>query len=216
MSIKCGSCKGTHDSIDNVRRCYAAWRGAPAGSRPATDAEVQASRDRYAPPQPQGGSYNNGGRSHQPATPNQRRYIADLRAQKGLDPLGFTGTKSQASTEIDRLKGLPDYNKPVQRTYPTPLVPDGRYAVRGDDGVVKFYKVKNGYRRVFVEVYASDARYPIDNAKTRLGILEVINADVDGAAVLFGTELGRCYRCGRTLTDETSRALGIGPDCRSK
>jgi len=29
----------------------------------------------------------------------------------------------------------------------------------------------------------------------------------------FGREIGRCGCCGRQLTDETSRARGIGPDC---
>jgi hypothetical protein len=32
----------------------------------------------------------------------------------------------------------------------------------------------------------------------------------------YGREIGRCYRCNRTLTDAVSRSLGIGPDCRSK
>lgn len=32
----------------------------------------------------------------------------------------------------------------------------------------------------------------------------------------FGQNMGRCGSCGRTLTDETSRAYGIGPDCRNK
>lgn len=32
----------------------------------------------------------------------------------------------------------------------------------------------------------------------------------------FGQEIGRCGCCGRSLTDETSRARGIGPDCASK
>ncbi|MES2342166.1 MAG: DUF6011 domain-containing protein [Pseudomonadota bacterium] len=28
--------------------------------------------------------------------------------------------------------------------------------------------------------------------------------------------MGECGRCGRTLTDEASRAAGIGPVCASK
>jgi len=32
----------------------------------------------------------------------------------------------------------------------------------------------------------------------------------------FGRELGNCYVCGRTLTDEASRAAGIGPVCASR
>jgi hypothetical protein len=35
------------------------------------------------------------------------------------------------------------------------------------------------------------------------------------AQVLFGQEIGRCGKCGKTLTDEESRAAGIGPVCRA-
>lgn len=34
-------------------------------------------------------------------------------------------------------------------------------------------------------------------------------------AKLFGLLVGHCYRCGKTLTDEVSRAYGIGPECKS-
>jgi uncharacterized protein DUF6011 len=34
--------------------------------------------------------------------------------------------------------------------------------------------------------------------------------------VRYGQELGECGHCGRTLTDEASRAAGIGPVCASK
>lgn len=33
---------------------------------------------------------------------------------------------------------------------------------------------------------------------------------------LFGREIGRCGRCGRHLTDEQSRAIGLGAECASK
>jgi hypothetical protein len=36
------------------------------------------------------------------------------------------------------------------------------------------------------------------------------------AQALYGRELGVCGACGRHLTDETSRALGLGPECASK
>jgi len=64
-----------------------------------------------------------------------------------------------------------------------------------------------------VDVWASDARYPIKAVPEKLRILKAIIADPD-AGPRFGREIGRCYVCGRTLTDETSRALGIGPVCR--
>lgn len=98
-------------------------------------------------------------------------------------------------------------------------VPAGRYAVERD-GVLKFYRVSKGKGqwagRTFLEIQASDDRHPIRNAKVREEILAQIAENPEEAATRYGVELGSCYRCGRTLTDETSRALGIGPDCRSK
>lgn len=36
------------------------------------------------------------------------------------------------------------------------------------------------------------------------------------AQQLFGQTVGSCARCGRSLTDQISRAAGLGPECRSK
>jgi hypothetical protein len=47
--------------------------------------------------------------------------------------------------------------------------------------------------------------------------LEAIQADGPFyAAQTYGRNIGRCGRCNRHLTDETSRALGLGPDCAAK
>ena len=40
--------------------------------------------------------------------------------------------------------------------------------------------------------------------------------EIDDAQKAFADNLGRCFRCGRTLTDEVSRARGIGSDCAEK
>lgn len=100
-------------------------------------------------------------------------------------------------------------------------VPAGRYALRGEDGVVKFYRLDKptqgkwaGY--TFLKVQASDDLYPIRNKAEKARIIAEIGKDTLAAEQLYGRELGKCSRCGRTLTDETSRAYGIGPDCRNK
>lgn len=100
-------------------------------------------------------------------------------------------------------------------------VPDGRYAVRGEDGVVRFYRLatrKNGkgkgYQNIYV--YASDEQHQVPLKAHGAIRKQILSAGIDNAAKLFGTELGHCYRCGRSLTDETSRSLGIGPECIKK
>lgn len=102
----------------------------------------------------------------------------------------------------------------------TPDVPAGRYAVRGTDGEVKFYKIDKPTDgkwagRTFVSVQASDDLHPVRNHSQRVGILAAILVDVQGARKLYGQELGVCGDCGRTLTSEW-RKVGIGPVCSQK
>lgn len=98
-------------------------------------------------------------------------------------------------------------------------VAEGRYAVE-HEGVLKFFRITKGKGRwegrTFIEVQASDDRWPVRNPAKRQEILELIAENPVEAAVRYGVELGSCHRCGRTLTDATSRELGIGPDCRNK
>jgi len=52
---------------------------------------------------------------------------------------------------------------------------------------------------------------------TKFAALEaILELGPEGSALLYGRELGRCSRCNRHLTDETSRMFGMGPECRSK
>ena len=135
--------------------------------------------------------------------------------------------KQRVSQVIETLVALP-WKKDLSPRDPAMFdVPDGRYAVPktakqlagmeayspGEDGPLMFYSVKNGHSRTFVDVWASDTRYPVRNPAEVKRILEAIKADPD-AGPRFGREIGKCYVCGRTLTDELSRQLGIGPVCR--
>lgn len=113
---------------------------------------------------------------------------------------------------INRLSARPAEPKQVD-------VPEGRYAVENADGELRFYKVDRptegrwrGY--TFVNVQASDDLHPIRNRAERERILAAIGADVQGAMLRYGREIGKCGHCGRTLTNEESREYGIGPICR--
>lgn len=46
--------------------------------------------------------------------------------------------------------------------------------------------------------------------------LEAVLADPEAAVRRYGRELSHCGHCGAQLTDETSRAFGMGPKCRTK
>lgn len=165
-----------------------------------------------------------------PATTKQETFIEDLLSQVELTDdqsreawarleRGLTATT--ASRWIDRLLELRKQAKSQapERVRPQmPDVPAGRYAVEGDDGELRFYRVDRptegrwaGY--TFVRVQASDDLHRLPSRATEAGVLRKIAEDVRGAAIRYGREIGCCSRCGRTLTNNISRELGIGPVC---
>jgi hypothetical protein len=175
-------------------------------------------------------------------TPGQRRFMDDLVARlTALDPAtgqaareytergtregAWTpGREGNASKWIDRMIGKEGELKAQGRQAEAPAateVPDGRYAVE-EDGTLKFFHVRNGKPNtrwagfVFVDIQASDDTYPLKDRARKARVLASIAADLETASRRYGQELGVCGRCGRTLTDEESRAYGIGPICREK
>lgn len=111
--------------------------------------------------------------------------------------------------------------KPTQPPVdPWPTILEGRYAVLDPiDDELKFYRVdkpSSGKWKgmLFLKVYASDYTYPIKKIDLKNDILGRIAVDPIGAMARYGQEIGSCGVCGRTLTDELSRTLGIGPVCR--
>ena len=100
-------------------------------------------------------------------------------------------------------------------------VPAGRYALDNGNGSVRFYRVDRptegrwaGY--TFVKVQASDEEFNVKNRQERESILARIAVDPAASSKLYGIELGVCGVCGRTLTNDESRAAGIGPVCAAK
>lgn len=99
-------------------------------------------------------------------------------------------------------------------------VPAGRYALASERGV-RFYRVDRPTQgqwagRTFVKVQAGDVDHNIRNYNDRQAILREIAADPKEAMLRYGREIGSCGHCGRTLTNDESRAAGIGPICRGK
>jgi hypothetical protein len=159
-----------------------------------------------------------------PYTQAQAGLIKSLMGERNITPEQLVAvfperptTFSDASAVINWLKDQPV--KAVEAPT-TPQVRDGSYALRNEDGEVKFYKVNTGTRGkwkgfVFVSAQASDEEFPIRNRQAKVDILAAIAKDEKAALALYGQELGRCGRCGRTLTSEY-RKLGIGPICIDK
>ena len=128
------------------------------------------------------------------------------------------GRNGNASDWIGRMMAKVTELRAARPVAPaTATVEDGRYAVE-EDGVLKFFKVKNGNRPgfVFLDIQASDEWHAVRNVTRIREIVALIAQDPQAAMIRYGRELGECGRCGRTLTDEASRAAGIGPVCINK
>jgi hypothetical protein len=157
-------------------------------------------------------------------------------AKERVEKFARTNSAEIVAARIDWLEAQPvwrearDTNQPLRKRTPQPTgqnlpkvdVPEGRYAVTGEDGATKFYRVDRptegrwkGY--VFVKVQASDELHNVRSREARNSILAKIAADgIQEAMLRYGREIGKCGHCGRTLTNEESRAVGIGPVCRGK
>jgi hypothetical protein len=151
------------------------------------------------------------------------RAFQDGITERGTWTPGRTGN---ASEWISRMIAKVSELKAAAKVAAPPVTPaaevaDGRYAVE-EDGALKFFHVRNGKANtrwagfVFVDIQASDDTYPLKDRARKARVLASIAADLEAASRRYGQELGVCGRCGRTLTDEESRAYGIGPVCRDK
>lgn len=164
-----------------------------------------------------------------PITERQKAFIEKLLAERdttgtayeGWAPEWYRATSPMASSVIDFLLTLPvKGNVKVEQQQQLPDVPAGRYAVETEEGHLAFYRVDRPTEgawagRTFVKVQASDELHPVRGGAAA-SVLRKIAVDPAAASLRYGREIGSCGVCGRTLTDEDSRARGIGPICAEK
>ncbi len=74
--------------------------------------------------------------------------------------------------------------------------------------------VSNGVR--VCRVIGGHADQPLALEQGVEALKRLTDGDIVAACRTYGQHLGYCCRCGRHLTDEASRAAGIGPDCANK
>lgn len=125
-------------------------------------------------------------------------------------------SKKAASQIIDLFLNAPRKPREVVKNH---SVKDGRYAIK-IEGKVRFFHVNTpDYGRwighTFVGEQFGDIVESVRNKQFRDRVLVMIDKDVNASA-RYGQELGICGRCSRPLTTEESRAIGIGPICRTK
>lgn len=124
--------------------------------------------------------------------------------------------KRTASDAIDMLKRMPRQRSTAEApATETPTVPAGYYALpsTGDNDLVFYRVTHNAKWGVSVQQIVGGHADRFVARRNVPGIVERIAADVTGAGKRYADEIGCCYRCNRTLTDDESRARGIGPVC---
>lgn len=150
------------------------------------------------------------------ALSNERSTVAEDVAREWAERVDAR----EVSAKIDWLKTQPKIvNSGVgTRQYD---VPAGRYAVTGNDGQTVFVKVSRPTDgpfagKVFVNVQAGDELIRVSPAVRDALLAKIEQQGPAEASKRYGREIGSCGVCGRTLTDEESRAAGIGPVCAAK
>jgi hypothetical protein len=153
---------------------------------------------------------------------NSRVVPADAKAHltaqvvEGHETLG----KDKGHQAIDWLKKQPYVTKTVQAPAerPTFNVPDGRYALDSISGKneIVFYRVTKNRGFYNVSMQISDNWVKVDWTKAQSVLRRIENAGWKDAMLRYGRELEHCGHCGKALTDDESRARGIGPVCLAK
>jgi Family of unknown function (DUF6011) len=169
----------------------------------------------------------NARRVARPASDKQREFARSLaEAVHGDNAAEFLAAHEEEGTFLDSkatsalIDALLERKREMPRakaefvTVPEP----GYYAVEWA-GALRFYAVRKGKGkwegRTFLNRFRSDFQDRVYRAEQE-AVFEAILADPNAARMTFARETTHCYVCGRRLTDETSRELGIGPDCRGR
>jgi hypothetical protein len=199
-SIKCAHCKATHTSVDEVRRCAGQDESLAVASKAEREvqyaAAVAATSDPFAALEKAG-------------------YYED-----GLLAREVTAVRQPPKPALPAPS--PAKATPVRKVTQEEL-PAGRYALAGEDGVVRFYKVDHGSPRskrwagyVFLNGLLGSPgawREVRLSAAERNMIMAKLADDPQAAASLFGQKYRVCGNCLSPLSKPQSRAAGYGHDC---
>jgi hypothetical protein len=226
--IKCGNCHNTHGSVDEVRECHFPARTATRQSIAAAVASKS------------GASFRTTFVKHPEAEVTVPQ-LNKIRGLGGDMVYAAKLNRGDASDYIERLLAqketnpvLPQPQVDEQSKTLIPLdmlkvVPDGRYAARQDENdEYDFFRVsrpKSGRFKDAVKVQTQHSdllkemivlwpsgRVSVYSRGSEANFLLAI-LDPRSAGIRYGRHIGKCMKCGKTLTDNRSRYYGIGPDC---
>lgn len=139
--------------------------------------------------------------------------------------------QNDASKFIEQLKQLPWASKKAQETASEPVTEPGMYFANGGDTIYKVQKAVHGSGNLYAkelvveepdcggcangEPCGAGCKWTVKfvYAPGAIKRLKASDKMTYEQAREFGAVYGTCVNCGRTLTNELSIALGIGPVC---
>lgn len=126
-------------------------------------------------------------------------------------------TKAQASAFIEYAMTMPMLNR---KHAADEVIPEGLYAVEIDIEGLIFVKVEHGSGKwegwTFITRQVGSDFVRVNRRVADAAQAGIRKAGFKESSIRYGLELGHCGRCGRELTNEDSRAAGIGPICAGK
>ncbi len=205
--MKCGNCKGDHETVAQVKGCYGITAAPP---------EI------YIEPE---------GKPFTELSEKQYNYINTLRIQHGEKPflegyeqISATQSIGWAKWEIKRLLAIPKTSEASALEEKIRAIPEGRYAVESLTGNndFDFYKIDKPIEGqwagfTFVKMIVGGNNDIRVKGARRYDVLKAI-AEVghEIAALCYAKETNTCRFCGLQLTKYASRKLLCGPVCAEK
>lgn len=215
--IRYGRCRNSHETVIDVKTCYA---GDETSVRLVGRSSVNSRTDTALP-----------------ATTRQVNYVLDLARRRDITELSVG-----AGVTLDKIRDnvtaiecgepepfhviRPDASHLIGELLDCTLlpetwkitVPDGRYAVTLPvNSRLRFFHVtrtKTGSLKI--RERAGDVLHEKRFTEYRKIIEAILDTGVESAGRRYGRELGHCWKCGLTLTNQISRAFGEGPVCRDR
>lgn len=150
----------------------------------------------------------------QPATTRAwRPSTMSMNMNRAVEPVAKrTPTATPTATPTDPPRSIAALNELLA------TIPASRYALERKDGGIDFLEVKaiGRGRRLVVQLHGAPGSFRQQILSVRLqgfAALHILDHGTAASAKLFADQVGECARCGSPLTQDASRARGLGPKC---
>jgi len=196
-SIKCGNCRGTHESVQAVKSCYAGRKA--TATAPASGATYR--ENQYA------GSCALCGAT---VEPKAGRLLPKDAGQRGYDVLHLVGECPAPAGTVRRVVG------PTARDFSA--VVGGYYATVSASGRndYDFWYVKEGRKpgyRFVKRVLGGQSPIRISGGEAIRALQAIIAEGIDKCGNRFADEMEQCRYCRKDLTKYASRQVRCGRTC---